>query len=622
MSSGPAYDAKEQVRQAVDIVDLVGGYLTLRRQGRGYVGLCPWHDDSRPSLQVNSERQIWRCFVCGDGGDVFSFVMKREGVDFREALEMLADRAGIQLTRSPREAPQPGSPADKRTLYRVAAWAEQQFHNYLLRAPEAEIARRYLEDRGFTPETVERFQIGYAPNEWQWLIERAKATPFSAQVLEAVGLVRQHAQSGRYYDYFRGRVVFSIRDTEDRAIAFGGRILPEIAAEIEQSKGDPPAKYLNSPDTRLFSKSDQLYALNVVRGAVAKSRQIVVVEGYTDAVMAWQAGLDNVTAVLGTALGERHIRLLRRFADSVTLVLDGDEAGQRRTNEILELFVAADVDLRILTLPQGVDPCDYLHQQGGDPFRAMLDGAADALEHKIGAETRGIDLARETHRAGKALENILATIAKAPRLSAGSSSSTRLREQQILARLSRQFHLPEAELRARLSELRRKTKRSGSTSTGQTAVQTDIDPAELELIELLVLAPGLSEAAVHAIASQQIASPLIRGILDTYRRLYEEGRSLDFSDVLTELTDADLKSYFVRIEQHASDKSEHAQASPAERLDGLLQVLQQRQSESERRSKLAALQQQRFNEQEELDILQQLIEQERTRQGISAPTDG
>src|SRR4029079_14762972 len=257
-------------------------------------------------------------------------------------------------------------------------------------------------------------------------------TAFSPKVLEAVGLVGKSEKSGNYYDRFKGRVIFPIRDTQGRVVAFGGRILPSATDENA-------AKYVNSPETRLYTKSDTLYALDVVRNNVAKSRQLTVVEGYTDVILCHQHGVDDVVACCGTALNERHIRLLKRFADTVFLVLDGDAAGQNRTNDILELFVAAQMDLRILTLPEELDPAEFMEERGGKAFRELLTGAIDALEHKIRTAIRGIALARDTHRANLALEDILKTIAQG--VSGVSMGTTGLRAQQLLARLGRPFSL-------------------------------------------------------------------------------------------------------------------------------------------------------------------------------------
>src|SRR4029078_304995 len=220
-----------------------------------------------------------------------------------------------------------------------------------------------------------------------------------------VGLLGKSERTGNYYDRFKGRVIFAIRDTQNRTIAFGGRILPKLADENA-------AKYVNSPETRLYTKSDTLYALDIVRNSIAKSRQLTVVEGYTDVILCHQHGVNDVVACCGTALNERHIRLIKRFADTVYLVLDGDGAGQHRTNATLEVFVAAQMDLRILSLPDELEPAEFMEERGGEAFRTLMMGAIDALEHKIRTATRGVDLARDTHRANIALEDILTTIAR------------------------------------------------------------------------------------------------------------------------------------------------------------------------------------------------------------------
>lgn len=621
VSFGSLQDAKERIRQSVDIIDLIGGYLELRRQGRGYVAHCPWHDDSRPSLQVNAERQSWKCWVCNIGGDIFSFVMQREGVSFPEALDLLADRAGIALPNKRREGVvAPGSPDDKRTLYQAAAWAEEQFHDCLLHAPIAEPARRYLNERGISAESIATFRLGFSPDEWQWLTDRARGTPFTPAVLEAVGLLGRSDKTGRTYDRFKGRAIFPIRDTQLRPIGFGGRVLPGLGQEHA-------AKYINSPETRLFSKSDQLYGLDVARDAISRTRKIVVVEGYTDVIMAHQHGLRNVVAVLGTALNERHLRLLRRFGDTVILLLDGDEAGQRRTNEILGLFVAAQMDLRILTLPEEFDPCEFLLEQGGPALQALVDQAIDALEHKLVTATSGIDLAHDTHRAHQALEQILSTLAKVP--ASGADAGQRIREHQMLTRVARQFLLPEPELRSRLAELRRALPGPSTSSAGPheshhspRKTREEFPPREREVLELLVLHPELVRSATAVIAPSQLTYGRARAIFEVIDRLATEGETPEFSRVMTEIDAPELKNLLVTLEEQASAKETHAAEPAAARLARLQRDFQRLSGEPERREKLAALEARKFNEEEEQQVLLHLLAQERARHGLSSPMEG
>ncbi len=236
---------------------------------------------------------------------------------------MLAERAGIELKPARVGSSSSGGVEvdQKKSLYQAMAWAEEQFHQCLLTAPEAEPARRYLEERQISAESIRRFRLGFAPDRWDWLLKQALSTNILPKTLETVGLVVRKQDGPGHYDRFRGRVLFPIRDVQGRPVAVGGRILPQLAAEN-------PAKYINSPETPLFSKSSMLYALDSARDLMGHSRVAVVMEGYTDTIIARQFGFENTVAILGTALGERHIRLLRRFADSITLVLDGDEAGQ------------------------------------------------------------------------------------------------------------------------------------------------------------------------------------------------------------------------------------------------------------------------------------------------------
>ena len=605
-------DAKEQVRQAIDIVDLVGSYLELRRQGRNYAARCPWHDDTRPSLSVNPDRQTWKCWVCNLGGDIFSFVMKRESVDFKEALKLLADRAGIELVQSTRRI-EPGSADDKTTLYACCQWAAQQYQECLHRSEAGELARKYLAERAINAESIERFRIGFVPDAWTWLMDRAKSTPYTPAVLESCGLLYRN-ETGRVYDRFRGRVMFPIRDLQGRVISFGGRVVPGLS-------DSQPGKYINGSETRLFSKSDNLYALELARDTIQKSRSITVVEGYTDVILCHQFGITDVVACLGTALNERHIKLIRRFAETVNLLLDGDAAGQRRTNEVLELFVAANVDLRIASLPDELDPAEFLEERGTDAFREVLAGSRDALEHKIRITTAGIDLARDTHRANLALEEILGTLARGT--PAGSVDAGNLKVHQILARLARDFSLDDSIVRTRFAQLRKEIKPATSPQ-GEDAEEpavayrlSQLLAPECELLELLARHPELAPTALSEIADDDLSSEPARILFRTYRRMEEAGEPLDFGTVLAEIEDVSLKSLLVELDETAFKKADKALVDPATRLRSVIRRFQQHHEQRQLKEAELALEERRFDHQEELNVLSSMIAAKRRQQGIS-----
>jgi len=638
-----SFDAKEQVRQAIDIVDLLGKYnLQLRRQGRGYVTHCPWHDDTRPSLQVNPERQTWKCWPCDIGGDIFSFVMKMEGVDFPEALAMLADRAGIKLQRPSRgelDSSVPGG-IDKRMLYQAAAWVERQYHECLLHSPDAEPARKYFQDRGITPQSIERFQLGFAPLDREWILKQAGGSASRAKILETIGVLRRSSAGGALYDFFRGRGMFAIRDIQGRPVGLGGRLLPGVETFL-------PGKYVNSPETPLFRKSHLLYGLDLAKETIHKSKSgkktALVMEGYTDVIIAHQFGFTNAVAVLGVALGEVHVKLLKRFVDRIILVLDGDEAGQKRTNEVLELFVAQQVDLRILTLPDDLDPCDFLQQRGAEAFAELLaTGTVDALDHAFRSATRGLDLERDVHGASQAMERLLAILARAPRLRPDTTSEDRLREEKFLQRFAALFRVNEAEVRRRLTTLRRRVQEKGplagkvvaepavAGSGGRLADSQAgpawrpgdaIDSCERHLAELLMVYPDTWSAARAAIAPGQLASPALRKIYETGCRLLDAGVLPDFGRLILEFDDPSLKSLLVDLDEQGRAKGSQM-ADPAEVFQELLKAFQRREVEKQQPGQLVALREQKLAENQELDLLKNILQQERSRQGISDPTEG
>ncbi|WP_419580384.1 DNA primase [Stieleria magnilauensis] len=457
-------DLKERVRAAVDLVDVIGASLTLVPKGRMLAAQCPWHDDRSPSLTVNRERQTWKCWVCDIGGDVFSYVMRRDGVDFVTALRSLAEQAGIEYQTGPKV--DAGSKDDKSTLLAAVKLICDAYFDQL-DAPatdDAKIARDYLASRGIDDEHRHLFRIGFAPDSWDFATGLLKRNKFRAEIPVAAGVALNRRGGNGSYDLFRGRLMFPIHDMQNRPISMGGRVIPEIAARHGENAG---GKYINGPETKLFRKSEQLYGLQLARESIRKGGQALVMEGYTDVIAARQSGIEPVVAVLGTALGEAHVRTLKRLADRVVLVLDGDAAGQRRADEVLELFIKADADLRVLTLPDAMDPADYLHQHGRDALEQMVAEAPDALEHKLRSLTAGIDVTHDTHAVMQAIDTMTGILAKAPMLDP-------LKQDQMILRLSRTFEISQSRLEDRLEKKRAEEKeRKRKAAKFRAAAGTD-----------------------------------------------------------------------------------------------------------------------------------------------------
>ena len=611
-------DAKEQIRQAIDIVDLIGGYLQLRRQGRNYVALCPWHDDSKPSLTINPQRQSFKCWPCDIGGDIFTFLMKIEGVDFREAIEMLADRAGIDLAPRKQQASGGDDRFDRRNLFKAMAWAEDKFHQCLLNSPEAEPARAYLADRGINEDSVKKFHIGFAPHRWDWLLGLAQQVNATPAVLERVGLVGKRQQGEGYYDRFRGRLMFSIRDTRSRPIAFGGRVLPGVG---DANPDRPEAKYINSPETPLFSKSAQLYALDLAKDAISDESGIVVMEGYTDVIMAHQHGIGNAVAVLGTALGERHVPLVRRFTDRITLVLDGDEAGQNRTmqilDELLALFVKQDVDLQILTLPTGADPCDVIASQGREAFTKLLSTSVDALDHKIAAVTNGLASQPGTHAAAQAVEEILGTVARAFPSGGSASSVALLREQQVLAKISRRFGIGDDMIRTRLTAKRREQvsrNRTRYVDQPQQPVPVSAIPREerlklaaweKELLELLLHQPQVLPQLSKELRAEDIPNPFCRQMYTRALELTVAEQTVSFQTLIAATDDNDEKNLLVECDELGEQKST---SDTEQRVKDLLTLIAKQKQDAWQHSQVAELKQNQLDPEHEQEVLAELFD--------------
>ncbi len=544
------------IKRSIDIVALVGDYLQLHRKGSKYKAVCPFHDDHNPSLEVNPDRQTFKCWSCGTGGDIFDFVKEYERVDFPEALRMLADRAGITLEQSSNTAV--GGDVSKTDLLGVLAWAKETFREALRTLPEAAEAREYLASRRIAPTAAERFEIGYAPSSRGWLSARAKRQGYSLSLLEKVGLLTPSEDSEQKpRERFHGRLVFPIHDPRGRVIAFGGRILPSTEKKLAAA-GTGIAKYVNSPETTLFQKRRVLYGAHLAREASRKQGWVAVVEGYTDVVAANQVGLPNVVGTLGTALGDDHVRGLQQLADKVVLVFDGDAAGQAAADRALELFLGHTVDLRLLTLPSGLDPCDFLLDQGPEAFLSLVQTAVDPLSFVIDRSTARFDL-NSIEQSRQAAEAFLTTLLKTPRV---NNLGMDPRIGKALDRFSNLVSgIPVKTLHSRLENLRREQVRTANRrptprvrSTDEIAGvipvtepvrptrPSDLDPIDREIVQLALNESTCVPKIMGQILPGELRSTVLRPILQACFDLYSEGYEPNLESVMIRLQSSESRS--------------------------------------------------------------------------------
>lgn len=389
----------EQVRDRSDIIEVVRDYIpNLKVAGRNHKACCPFHQERTPSFNVNPEKQIYHCFGCGAGGDVFSFVMKIEGLAFLEAVQKLGERAGVKVQPEEREL----SPADRLRLAvkRANEAAREKYRDQLVRSPEAEPARAVLAKRGVSPEMAEAFGLGYAPRGGGLTASLAKLG-FSEEVVLRAGLAVR--RDDRVRDMFWGRLLFPIRNGKGETVGFGGRIL-----------GDGEPKYLNTAETELFSKGKTLYALHEALAGLRKERRAVVLEGYMDVIAAHQFGFTNSVAPLGTALTEDHAAVLKRWVDAVTILFDPDAAGSTAAVKGAELLLEKGFSVAVATVPDGLDPDELLHQRGPDAFKAVLDGAVDLAEFKTRVLLAKFKGPLSAEDKAKVAGQVLETIRKCP----------------------------------------------------------------------------------------------------------------------------------------------------------------------------------------------------------------
>ena len=479
----------EQVRQASSIVEIASQYTTLKRRGRKWVGLCPFHTEKTPSFTVDEEKQLFHCFGCGVGGDIFSLIMERENLTFPEALKSLAEKYHVPLPAQQRVRPEVLKLEEK--LFKINELALGFFKKNLFNTAEGKKALEYLKTRGLSDETVQTLKIGYALNAWTALLDFFKAKDVPVPLLEKAGLVLPGSRSGEYRDRFRGRVIFPIFSLTGRVVAFGGRTV--VNAE---------PKYLNSPETPLYSKGKLLYGLNFTKDAVREAGTAILVEGYTDFSALFQAGVRNVVASLGTALTAWQVGQVMRFAPRLIVNYDGDSAGRTAAARAVPLGFEKGLNVEVLVLPDGLDPDGYLKKHGGDRYATLLKKSVPGLDFLIDSLAKGVRMSVPEEK-GRLTRAVVKEIEKVPDPVARS---------EYLQRASHKLGVAEELLRSIIED----------RGPGRGAEEQGLFcPAEKRLFQILMgdrsIAPHVFAEGVGEVFEGLRTEPAFRHILDCFQ---------------------------------------------------------------------------------------------------------
>ncbi|MBT2677464.1 DNA primase [Bacillus sp. ISL-35] len=539
MAERIAEEKVNEIRQAVEIVDVIGDYVQLKKQGRNYFGLCPFHGENSPSFSVSPDKQIYHCFGCGAGGNVFSFLMDIDGLSFQEAAVKLAEMANIELKLEGAAASRnPQLPEGSKQMIEAHELLRKFYHHLLVNTKEGQDALEYLLNRGFTEESINRFQIGYALPSWDFAVKLLEKRGFSPGVMAKAGLVIQRENDGTYFDRFRNRIMFPILDHQGNTIAFSGRAM-----------GDEEPKYLNSPETQIFNKSKILYNFHLARGSIRKQQQAVLFEGFADVISANRAGVENGVASMGTSLTEDHISLLKRNVQAVTICYDSDKAGIEAAFRASNMLSKAGFAVRVAIMPDGMDPDDFIKVHGEEKFRNDIIGSSSTLmAFKLLYYRRGKNLQNEGDRL-QYIEEVLKEI---------STLDKAVEKDLYLRQLANEFSLSLDALIQQLNQLeqasapRKQNQHRPETRPAAYTRKAELKPAyhtaERRLIFHMMRDADVTYKVQELLAGSMMNIDEHQAIITYLFAYYEKGHDPDPSAFLNYLQDNKLKRVVADIE--------------------------------------------------------------------------
>ena len=524
----------DQIRSSVDIVDIVSEYVPLQKRGRNYFGLCPFHGEKTPSFSVNQEKQIYHCFGCHVGGNVFSFLMEMERISFSEAVRTLAGRAGLTLSSVTKRGEQEETNDE---FYRANDLA-QRYYQYLLRKDRGGArARKYLEDRGVSDRIIELFGLGYAPPEWDGLLKVAAKRSLSGEILEKAGLALLRKSGAGYYDRFRDRVMFPIFSISGRTIGFGARALEE----------EQEPKYLNSPETPIYHKGSVLYGLRQAKEPIGREKTAIVVEGYMDLLRLMQEGISHAVATAGTALTSDHARMLRRYAERVILVYDADPAGVSASLRSVDVLLEGDVGTYVVSLPEGYDPDRFVQERGPDAFYQLLERAEPVVAYKLRMLAESEDLTAVDGKT-RAVASLVETVSKV---------KNEIRRNLMIHEVSERLGVDEgAIIRAVTQMVRRERRGTGEERVPETGSLELGSRIERELLKMIIGRREIAERTKEEIGAACLSDGPYRRVAEMIFDLCEEGRNPDAASLINLSGDATLSALISELSSEGFDESE------------------------------------------------------------------
>ncbi len=509
----------EQVRGATNIVSLVGEYVQLRKAGTKMMGLCPFHGEKAPSFSVSEDRQMFYCFGCNRGGDVFKFLMMIENLEFPEALKQLAEKAGVELPR--RSGGRPGaSVSDRERARKIHRLAQAFFRRCLAETGEGKKAAAYLEKRGLDREAAETFGLGYAPAGWDGLVKEAASHSIPSAELEKCGLAVSRRSEQGCYDRFRNRITIPIRDPQGNIIAFGGRV------HGEPGPRDP--KFLNSPETLIYRKGEQLYGLDLAGKAIREKGSAVVVEGYFDVIQVARAGVANVVAPLGTALTEGQARLLSRYARRVLISFDPDQAGDEASRRSIHIFLHEGFEVQVVDLPPGEDPDDYIRAHGAGAFAELLEQAKPFFEHQLDRSLDRHDLNRPGGKLA-VIEDVLPFLLSVPE---------KIKQREYLPLIAQRARVEEGLVLEKLLQMSQGLQRRRAAPGPQPTRALQPGIAERRLLALMISYPMVRTRALKMLKGHDLGQLVCGPIIGRMVELAGSGEEVDVPRVHEMLPEA------------------------------------------------------------------------------------